>query len=73
MVNVLDTSMQELVNLLVYHNVRYHNITYHRQVKPKNNSLTDHLLFCNHSLSHDDFSILTPEKKKISLELKESL
>ena len=44
-----------------------------KQVKPKNSSVVDHLLHCNHSASHDDFSILTREKKKFLLELKESL
>ena len=44
-----------------------------KQVKSKNNSLADHLLFCNHSASYDDFSILTRENKKFLLELKESL
>ena len=43
------------------------------QVKPKNSSLADHLLFCIHSASYDDFSILTRENKKFLLELKESL
>ena len=44
-----------------------------KQVKPKNSSIADHLLFCNHSASYDDFSILTRENKKFLLELKESL
>ena len=44
-----------------------------KQVKPKNSSIADHLLLCNHSASYDDFSILTREKKKFLLELKESL
>ena len=44
-----------------------------KQVKPKNSSVADHLLFCNHSASYDDFSILTRENKKFLLELKESL
>ena len=43
-----------------------------KQVKPKNSSVADHLLFCNHSASCDDFSILTRENKFL-LELKESL
>ena len=34
-----------------------------KQVKPKNGSVADHLLLCNHS-SYDDFSILTRENKK---------
>ena len=44
-----------------------------KQVKPKNGSVADHLLFCNHSASYDGFSILTCENKKVLLELKESL
>ena len=43
-----------------------------RQGKPKNSSVANHLLFCNHSAPHDDFSILTCENKKFLLELKES-
>ena len=27
-----------------------------KQVKPKNSSVADHLLFCNHSASYDDFN-----------------
>ena len=44
-----------------------------KQVKPKNSSIVDLLLLCNHSASDDDFSILTRENKKFLLELKESL
>ena len=44
-----------------------------KQVKPKNSSVADHLLFCKHSASYDDFSILTRENKTFLLELKESL
>ena len=43
------------------------------QVKPKNSSAADHLLFCNHSTSYDDFNILTRNNNKFLLELKESL
>ena len=35
------------------------------QVKPKNSSVANHLLFCNHSTSYDNFSILTRENKKV--------
>ena len=41
-----------------------------KQVKPKNSSVADHLLLCNHSASDDDFSILTHENKNFLLELK---
>ena len=44
-----------------------------KQVKPKNSSVADHLLLCNHSASYDDFSILTRDNSKFLLELKESL
>ena len=44
-----------------------------KQVKPKNSSVANHLLFCNHSASYDDFSIATRANKKFLLELKESL
>ena len=44
-----------------------------KQVKPKNSSVADHLLPCNHSASYDDFSVLTRENKKFLLELKVSL
>ena len=44
-----------------------------KQVKPKNSSVADHLLLCNHSAYYDNFSILTRENKKFLLELKESL
>ena len=44
-----------------------------KQVKPKNSSVADHLLLCNHSASYDDFSILTRENKTFLLELKEIL
>ena len=41
--------------------------------KPRNSFVADHLLFCNHLVSYDDFSVLTREKKSFLLELKESL
>ena len=44
-----------------------------KQVNPKNNSVANHLLFCYHSASYDDFGILTRENKRYLLELKESL
>ena len=44
-----------------------------KQVKPKNSSVVDHLLLCKHSVSYDDFSILTHKNKKFLPELKESL
>ena len=44
-----------------------------KQVKPKKSSVADHLLFCNHSSSYENFSVLTSENKEFLLELKESL
>ena len=44
-----------------------------KQVKPKNSSVVDHLLLCNHSASYDDFNILTHDNKRFLLGLKESL
>ena len=44
-----------------------------KQVKPKNSSVADHLLFSNHSASYDDFGILMRENKTFLLELKESM
>ena len=44
-----------------------------KQVKPKNSSVADQLLLCNHSASYGNFGILTREKKMFLLELKESL
>ena len=38
-----------------------------------NSSVAKHLLFCNHSASFEDFSILTRENKKVLLDSKESL
>ena len=43
-----------------------------KQIKPKNSSVADHLLFCNHSASHDDFSIIMRESKFL-LELKSTI
>ena len=44
-----------------------------KQNKPKNSSVADHLLLCNHSGSYNDFSILTREIKKFLFELKKGL
>ena len=56
MVNVLDT-LTDISSLTK------------KQVKPKNSSVADHLLYCNHSASYDDFGILTCESRKFLLEL----
>ena len=53
--------------LLVYHHLPK------KQVKHKNSSVATHLVFCKHSASYDNFSILTRENKLFLLELKESL
>ena len=44
-----------------------------KKVKPKGSAVSDHMLLCNHSLSFENFSVLTKENKKFLLELKESL
>ena len=44
-----------------------------KQVEPKNSSVADHLLFCNHLESYDNFIILTRENKKFLLELKKPI
>ena len=41
-----------------------------KQVKPKNSFIDDHLLFCNQSSYHDNFSIQTSEKKSFYLNWK---
>ena len=44
------------------------------KVKPSaESSVRDHLLFCDHSPSFDDFTILTHGNNKLLLEIKESL
>ena len=43
-----------------------------KQVKPKNSFMANYLLFCNHSASYDDFSILTCENQRFLLELKQN-
>ena len=59
--------MLQVVNTLVH----YHFLK--KQVKPENRSVANHLPFCNHSASYDNFRNLTRENKKILLELNESL
>ena len=53
-----------MVNVLVYHHLPKSKVSLR--------TADDHLLFCNHSASYDNFSILTRENKKRVLELKES-
>ena len=57
--------MLELVKIFVYYHLP--------ENKPKNSSVADHLLLCNHSASYDNFGVLTRENKMFLLELKESL
>ena len=55
-VSVLDIWIQELGNILVY---------YHLPKRKCNlSSVADHLLFCNHSASYEEFSILMRENEK---------
>ena len=44
-----------------------------KKVKPKGSAVSSHLVLCNHSLSFENFSVLTKENRKLVLELKESL
>ena len=44
-----------------------------KQVNPKSSSVANHLLFCNHSATYDNFSILMLDNKTFLLDLKESL
>ena len=44
-----------------------------KHVQPKKRSTADHILFCNHSASYEDFSILRRDNKKFLLQLKENL
>ena len=45
-----------------------------KKVKPSaESSICDHLLFCNHNLSFDDFTILAQGANKFLLEIKETL
>ena len=43
------------------------------KVKPKEISVKDNLLLCNHTPSLDDFSLLVHEDQKFCLEINESL
>ena len=38
-----------------------------KKIKPKGSAVSNHLLFCNHSASFENFSVLTKEKKKLLL------
>ena len=60
------------LNIRIGENIGIPSLT-EKQVRPKNSSVADRLLFCNHSASYDDFRILTHESKKFLPELKESL
>ena len=44
-----------------------------KHIKPKDSSIVDHLLFCNHSALYDDFSIIIRGDKTFLVELKEWL
>ena len=55
------------LNVRTGEHIRISSLT-KKQVKPKNSSVANHLLFCNHSASYDNFSILWRESKKCLLE-----
>ena len=65
----------ECVRFLNVRIIKHIGISPHtqKQVKPKNSSLANLLLFCNHSASYDDFSILAHESNTFLLELKDRL
>ena len=44
-----------------------------RKVKPKDSTVSDHFLLCNHSPSFENFSVLTKENINFPLEQEESL
>ena len=60
------------LNVTIFEHIGISPIT-RKEVKPKNSSVANHLLLCNHLASYDEFSILTCENKNFLLELKESL
>ena len=57
------SNSQKILLLVSFKNVT----TSQKQVKPKNSSIADHLLFCNHSASYGNFGILMRENKKVFL------
>ena len=64
--------MVNVVNIRIGERIDLSPLT-KKHVKPKNSSGVKHLLFCKHSASYNDFGILTREKNKLLLELKESV
>ena len=48
-------------------------LTFKEVKAPAESLIRDHLLFCNHNLALDDFTILAQGSNKFSLEIKESL
>ena len=57
------------LNVRISENIGISQLT-SKQFKPKKSSVANHFLLCNHSVSYDDFSVLTHENKKFLLELK---
>ena len=55
------------MNILVYHYLPK------KQGKPKNSSVVDHFIFCNHLASYDDFIIAASKNRKFLLELKRAV
>ena len=51
----------------------YHHLAKSTLSQPKNSSTGDHLQYCYHSASCDDFGFLTREVKKFLLELKDPI
>ena len=64
MVNVVNVRIGEYIDL---------SPLIKKRVKPKNSSGAKHLLFCKYSASHNDFGILTREKKTFTRTKRESV
>ena len=64
--------MVNVVNIRIGEHIDLSPLT-KKHAKPKNSSGAKHLLFCKHSASYNDFGILTREKNKLLLELKEGV
>ena len=60
------------LNVTIFEHIGKSPLT-RKQIKPKNSSVADHLLLCNHSAFYDEFSILTRGNNMFLLELKEDL
>ena len=60
------------LNVKIWEHIEISPLT-KKKVKPNGRAASDHLLLYNHSPSFKTFSVLSKEKRKFLLELKESL